>query len=47
MLHAEEAYLIATNECLTMHMNLQTRKSEAFAEDFQQKLAKIAAEHAT
>ncbi|MEZ4605732.1 MAG: thioesterase family protein [Deinococcales bacterium] len=46
MSHAEKAYLIATNECLTMHMNLQTRKSEAFAKDFQQKLAQIAAEHA-
>jgi len=45
MRHAEQGYLIATNECLSMHVNLTTRRGEAFAEDFQKKLALIAEEH--
>ncbi|MGB5165200.1 MAG: thioesterase family protein [Woeseiaceae bacterium] len=33
MLHGDSGQLIATNECLCMNVNLDTRKSQPFADD--------------
>lgn len=33
MFHGDSGQLIATNECLCMNVNLETRKSQAFADD--------------
>jgi acyl-CoA thioester hydrolase len=42
MYHAEEGYLAATNECLGMYIDLETRRSTGFSDDqmarFQQEL---------
>ena len=42
MYHAEEGYLAATNECLGMYIDLETRRSASFSDDqmarFQQEL---------
>ena len=42
MYHAEEGYLAATNECLGMYIDLETRRSTTFSDDqmarFQQEL---------
>ncbi|MCY4427707.1 MAG: thioesterase family protein [Halieaceae bacterium] len=32
MYHAEQGYLAATNECLTMYMDMDTRRSAVFSE---------------
>lgn len=44
MHHAEEGYLAATGEFMSLYVNLETRRSAQMPEDIQQKLAEITAE---
>lgn len=45
MHHATKGYLAATNEVLSMHINMATRRSEPFPSDLQMKLAEVKAAH--
>ena len=46
MHHATRGYLAATNEVLSMHVNMATRRSEPFPQKLQTKLAEVKAAHA-
>jgi acyl-CoA thioester hydrolase len=46
MYHATKGYLAATNEILSIHVNMGTRRSEPFPTDVQTQLAKMMAVHA-
>jgi acyl-CoA thioester hydrolase len=46
MHHATKPYLVATNELLSMHVNMATRRSEPFTPDAQALLAEVKAAHA-
>ena len=46
MHHATKGYLAATNEVLSMHVNMTTRRSEPFPPDLQAKLAEVKTAHA-
>src|SRR6476646_1754647 len=46
MYHATKDYLAATNELLTMHVNMATRRSEPFPTDIQARLAEMKSAHA-
>ena len=45
MYHAEEGFLSATNELLSIHVNQQTRRSAPMAPEIQERLAQIRAAH--
>jgi acyl-CoA thioester hydrolase len=45
MHHATKVYLAATNELLSIHVNMGTRRSEPFPPDVQTQLAKMKAVH--
>lgn len=45
MYHAEEGYLAATSEQLSIHVDLSVRRAAAFPEALQQRFATILAEH--
>ena len=47
MHHATNAYLAATSELLSIHVNMATRRSEPFPADVQALLAEMKAAHAT
>lgn len=46
MRHAEEGWLAATNESITMHIDLNARRSTPFPEDIQRRLNTLLAAHA-
>ena len=46
MYHATQSHIVATSELLAMHVNMATRRSEAFAPDAQASFAKVKAAHA-
>jgi|SRR5690348_2646414 len=46
MHHATKGYLAATNEVLSMHVNMATRRSEPFPPDLQTRFAEVKAAHA-
>ncbi|WP_439817719.1 thioesterase family protein [Zavarzinia sp. CC-PAN008] len=46
MYHAEEGYLAATSEQVTMHVNMETRRSEAMADHIMDLLRPLAEAHA-
>lgn len=46
MHHTTKGYLAATNEVLSMHVNMATRRSEPFPPDLQTKLAEMTVAHA-
>ena len=46
MHHATKGYLAATNEVLSMHVNMATRRSEPFPPDLQAKLTEVKLAHA-
>ena len=46
MYHATKAYLAATNEVLSMHIDMVTRRSAPFPPDIQARLANMKSEHA-
>ena len=46
MHHAAKNYLAATNEALSMHINMAARRSEPFPPDVQQRLAEMKSAHA-
>ena len=43
MYHATEGYVAATNECLSMYMDMETRRSTSFSESLQQRFETILA----
>lgn len=45
MYHAEEGYLAATMECVSLHVSLDTRRGAPFPEDRQAFLGKVKAAH--
>jgi acyl-CoA thioester hydrolase len=47
MYHAEEGYLAATNELMSLHVSLETRRNAPMAEGVQVRLARIQAAHDT
>lgn len=47
MFHAETGELVATNENMFVHVNMEQRKSSPFPEDIANRLQKIAAAHAS
>lgn len=46
MFHAEEGWLAATNEVITMHIDMATRRSAPFPEPIQRNVARMRAAHA-
>ena len=46
MHHATKAYLVATNELLSIHVNMGTRRSEPFPPDILKRLSETNAAHA-
>ena len=46
MYHAEEGYLAATSEQISMHISLETRRSAPFPADIQARIAALMAAHA-
>jgi len=46
MHHPTKDYLAATNELLSMHVNMATRRSEPFPSDIQARLAEMKSAHA-
>lgn len=47
MRHADEGWLAATNEAITMHINLAKRRSAAFPPDIQSRLEALREAHAS
>lgn len=47
MYHATQGYLAATNECLAIHVNMTTRRSEAFSDALRARLEQACTDHAT
>ena len=47
MHHATRGYLAATNEILSMHVDMATRRSEPFPPDVQRRVADLKVAHAT
>jgi len=45
-MHHSKGYLSATNEVLSMHVNMTTRRSEPFPQDIQERLASMKKAHA-
>jgi len=45
MHHADQGYLAATNELLSLHVSLETRRATPIAPEIQQKLARVQARH--
>jgi acyl-CoA thioester hydrolase len=45
MYHAEQGYLAATQECVSLHVDLATRRGAPFPEDRQEFLARVKAAH--
>ena len=45
MYHAEEGYLAATNELMSLHVSQETRRSAAMADEILDRLAGIKAAH--
>lgn len=45
MVHAEEGWLAATNEVMSLHISIETRRSAAMAPDVLERLAAIEAVH--
>jgi acyl-CoA thioester hydrolase len=45
MYHATKAYLAATNELLAMHINMATRRSEAFPPGVHERLTQMKSAH--
>ncbi len=45
MYHADTGFLAATNECLALHVSMETRRSAPFGEDSQQRIAALFADH--
>lgn len=45
MYHAEKGFLSAANELLSIHVNMETRKSEAFMDDTLAKIETLSAAH--
>ena len=45
MFHADEGYLAATNELMSLHVSEQSRRAAPMAEDVQQRLAELLEEH--
>ena len=43
MYHADEGYIAATNECLSMYIDMETRRSTSFSPALQQQFAHILA----
>lgn len=46
MFHADQGYLAATSEQLTLHVNMQTRRASDFPADVQTRLATMLNDHA-
>ena len=46
MYHAEEGYLASTNELISLHVSMETRRSAAMPDDVQARLEAVAAAHA-
>lgn len=46
MYHAEEGYLASTNELISLHVSMETRRSAAMPDDVQARLGAVAAAHA-
>lgn len=46
MVHGEEGWLAATNESISMHIDLSARRSTPFPEDITARLERLAAAHA-
>ncbi len=46
MYHAEKGYLAATNELMTVHINLDTRRVAPLRDDLQQRIALLRERHA-
>ena len=47
MYHAEKGYLAATNELMTVHISLETRRVAPIRNDIQQRIATLRESHAT
>ncbi len=47
MFHAEEGWLAATNEVITMHIDMATRRSAPFPEPVQERVDRMLAAHAS
>jgi acyl-CoA thioester hydrolase len=47
MYHAEEGYLASTNELVSLHVDMETRRSAPMPEDVLAQLDRIAAAHGT
>jgi len=45
MHHGTEGWLSATNEVMSLHVSMQTRRSQAMADSVQQRIAEVAADH--
>ena len=45
MYHAEKGFLSATNECLSIHVDLASRKSAPFSDDLQKRLGDLLDAH--
>lgn len=45
MYHAEKGFLSATNECLSIHVDMQTRKSAPFSDGLQRTFAEMLEAH--
>lgn len=46
MIHADEGFVAATNELMTLHVSLATRRSAPMADAVQRRLAELAVVHA-
>jgi len=45
MYHADDGFLSATNECLSMHVSMETRRSAPFSEETKACLRQVMADH--
>jgi len=45
MYHTDDGFLSATNECLSMHVSMETRRSALFGDETRSRLAEVMADH--